>query len=161
MGIGVVAKSHLQPPSTMFLQQIILKITISRFFIRFNFLMSFTCHSHVIRMSFACACILPIFTRIPFVCQSHGMVCHLYVTRTYSYVTRMYLYVIRMSAVCTGMSSISHLYVLACHPYVTHLWFYHEPFNSDILYWVHLFGIRRSFAIDLFLNVSFRTFYYF
>ena len=157
MGIGVVAKNHLQPPSTMFLQQIILKITSPDSLYGLIFL----CHSHVIRMSFACACILPIFTRIPFVCQSYVMVCHLHVTRMYSYVTRMYLYVIRMSTVCTGMSSICHLYVLVCHPYVTHLWFYHEPFNSDILYCVHLFGIRRSFAIDLFLNVLFRTFYYF
>ena len=89
MGIGVVAKNHLQPPSTMFLQQIIWKLRSksSRSFIRFNI-------SYVIRMSFACACILPIYTRIPFVCQSYIFVCH-------SYVTRLHSYVICMSLVCS------------------------------------------------------------
>ena len=34
-------------------------------------------------------------------------------------------------------------------------------FNSNILYSVHLFGIRWSFAVDLFSNVLFQTFDYF
>ena len=34
-------------------------------------------------------------------------------------------------------------------------------FNLNILYSVHLFGIRCSFAIDLFSNALFQTFDYF
>ena len=109
-------------------------------------------HSHVICMSFVWAHILSICTRMPFVCQSCVLICHLYVTRMYSnvirmslictpvtfvchsyvlgchpYVTRMYSYVIRISLVCTHMPSVCHSYVLICHPYVIHMWFYHEP----------------------------------
>ena len=110
MGIGVVAKNHLQTPSTMFLQQTILKITISRSFIRFNI-------SYVIHMSFACHLHAPVF--------------YLYLRVSHSYVSRMEWYVIcmsllctRMSLVCTCMSSVCQQYVLVCHQYVTCMYSY-------------------------------------
>ena len=82
-------------------------------------------------MSFVCAHILSICTRISFVCQSYALVFHPYVTRSnrmssachsyvlvcHPYVTRMYSYVIRMSLVCTCMSFVCHSYILLCHPY--------------------------------------------
>ena len=135
MGIGVVTKNHLQPPSTMFLQQIILKITISRFFIRFNFLMSFTCHSHVIcmRLYFTYIYAYPIRMSVvcngmSSVCHSYVLVCHSYVLVCHPYVNSMYWYVINMSIVCTRMSSVCH--------------------SSVVLPWTFQFGyfVLRSFV---------------
>ena len=118
---------------------------------------TYSCHTHVVRMSLKRACILSICTRMPFVCHWYVLACHPYVTRMYVYVICMSLictcmssichsYVIRMSLVCTHMSSVCYSYVLACHLYVTcmsyvivcscmslyvnRMWFYHEP-NSD------------------------------
>ena len=91
-------------------------------------------------MSFVCARVLSICTRMPFVCHSYVLVCtrmssvchsyvlvcHPYVTRIYSYVirillvcTRMYSYVIRISLACTRMSFVCLSYVLVYHSYVT------------------------------------------
>ena len=77
MGIGVVAKNHLQPPKTMFLPQMILKIKSksSILFIRFNIY-------YVIRMSFACHFYALLF-------YLYVLVCHLYVTRMYWFIIRM------------------------------------------------------------------------
>ena len=89
-------------------------------------------------MSFVCAHILSIYTRISFVCQSYALVFHPYVTRSnrmssvchsyvlvcHPYVTRMYLYAIRMLLVCTRMSSVCHSYVIVCHSYVTRIYSY-------------------------------------
>ena len=96
------------------------------------FLMSCACQSNVNYM----ACILSIYTRMPFVCQSYVLVRHLYVTSMYlyvmlchlyvlvchPYVTSMYSYVIRVSLVSTHMPSVCHSHVLVCHLYVTRMW---------------------------------------
>ena len=121
MGIEVVARNHLQPPKTMFLPQIILKITIYKLQILYT-VWYFLCHSHVICMPFVCAHILSICTCMTFVCQSYVLVCHLYVTRMYSYVRRM-------SLVCSCMSSICKSNVLVCQPYVTCMYSYVIPMS--------------------------------
>ena len=82
MGIGVVAKNHLQKPSTMFLQQFWkLRSKSSRSFIRFMYAYPIRMYSYAIRMSLVC----------------------------YPYVTRMYSYVIRMSLVCSFTMNLLHL----------------------------------------------------
>ena len=92
-------------------------------------------------MSFVCAHILSIWTRMSSVCHSYVLVCH-------PCVTRMYSYVIRMSLVCTRMSSVCYSYVLVCYPYVTHMWFYYKPFVIPII----KFDKRTIFLFSL-LNI--------
>ena len=75
------------------------------------FLISFACHSHVIRMRLCFTYTYAYPIRISFVWQSYVVVCH-------PYATRMYSSVIRMSPVCTRLSSVCHSYVLVCHPHV-------------------------------------------
>ena len=85
-------------------------------------------------MSFACACILPmyaylvcmwvVYTCMSSVCHSYVLVCYSYVLACHPYITRMYSYVIRMSLVCTRMSSVCHSYVLVCHSCVTRMYSY-------------------------------------
>ena len=134
MGIEVVAKNHLQPPKTMFLPQINLKILIQKFHI-LHTVQHFLCHPDVIRMSFVCARILSIYARMPFLCHSYVFVCHLYVIRMYLYVmvrhsyvlvcyphvTRIYSYVMCISFICTRMSSVCYSYVLLRDSHVTRM----------------------------------------
>ena len=101
----------------------------SYYFIIFN-LMSFVCHSHVIRISIVCTrmsfvfhlnvlvChtyvtrILSLYTHMSFVIHSYVLVCHSYLLVCHPYVARMYSYIIRMSLVCTRMSFVCHSYVV-------------------------------------------------
>ena len=134
MGIGLVAKNHLQLLKTMFFttnnfENFDLKTP--NLLYSLIFLMSFACHSDVIcmrsyftyiysyaiRMSLVCIPMSLACTRTSSVCHSYVLICH-------PYVTRMYSYVIRMSLVCTRMSSVCHLYVLVRHAYVTRMYSY-------------------------------------
>ena len=127
MGIGVVAKNHLQPPSTKLLRQITFQMlyTVSYFL----------CHSHVISMRLHFTYIYGYATRMSVVCTCMSSECHSYVLVRHPYVTRMYSYVIRMSTVCTHniirmslvftrTSSVCHLCVLLCHTYVNSMYSY-------------------------------------
>ena len=68
--------------------------------------------THVIRMSFASVCILPICT----LSCVRTYICHSYVSHMHSHVmcmSRMYLY-----------AMVCHLYLLVCHPYVIRMYLY-------------------------------------
>ena len=91
------------------------------------------CHSHVIRMSLVCACILSVCTRMSSLCYTYALISRPHFTCMYSYiihmsvvwlvchpyVTFMYSYVTCMSLICTRLSSVCHSYLLGSHPYVT------------------------------------------
>ena len=108
-------------------------------------------------MSFVCARVLSICTRMPFVCHWYVLVWIRMSSVCHSYVLACHPYVTRMSIVCTRMSSVYHSYVLVCHSYVTRLWFYHEPYFSSIpistlqhyrnLYW-HILSLCSIFTIQ-------------
>ena len=101
------------------------------------------CHSHVIRMSLVCACILSVCTRMSSLCYTYALISRPHFTCMYSYiihmsvvwlvchpyVTFMYSYVTCMSLICTRLSSVCHSYLLGSHPYVTCKRCYHEPFT--------------------------------
>ena len=81
-------------------------------------------YGNIIHMSLVCARILSIFTRMPFVCQSHVLVYHLYVTRMYLYVMVCHSYILvshRTSLVYSRMSLVCFRMSLACYPYVTRM----------------------------------------
>ena len=84
-------------------------------------------YGNIIHMSLVCARILSIFTRMPFVCQSHVLVYHLYVTRMYLYVMLCHSYILashRTSLVYSRMSLVCFRMSLACYPYVTRMYSY-------------------------------------
>ena len=129
MGIGVVAKNHLQPPKTMFLPENY-NLKAPELLYGLIFIMPFAYHSHVI-------CMHQFFIYMYSYAIRMSLVCH-------SYVTCMYSCVIRMSLVCTRMLSVCYSYVLICHPYFTRMYSYvirmslvtyepmnHEPILSD------------------------------
>ena len=97
MGIGLVAKNHLQPLKTMLFatnnfENSSLKAPNPLYGL--IFIMSFACHSHVICMR---SCFIYMYS---------------YAIRMSLVCTRMYSYVILMPLVCTRVSSVRHSYVL-------------------------------------------------
>ena len=73
-------------------------------------------YSYVIRMSLVCPRILTIYTRMSFLCHSHVLACHPYVTHMHFYVIVCNSQVVVCHPCVIRISFICHLYVLLCFP---------------------------------------------